>query len=213
MFKNKINFFAILLWGIVIYSIALLTYCTMRTVFNDSADAISAFGSLLGALGAFFATIVAAYLYNDWKEAHNKNIDAQFCMKIYDFIDWANHELIMISGFIKDYSRLDEDKKVKNHEALNDHLNRLLYLSDKTTINLSNLGYFIDSEEYNSLYIPNINYIIDNLETFMDLYRSYSTGNTYKDLDAFSENVDNLMIQTRNLYRAFIVELKKYYKA
>lgn len=68
MSKNKINFFAILLWGVAVYSIALLTYCTMRNVFNDSADAISAFGSILGALAALFATIVAAYLFNDWKD-------------------------------------------------------------------------------------------------------------------------------------------------
>lgn len=199
--------------GVVIYSIALLTFCTMKIVFNSSDDSISAFGSIIGALGAFFATFVAAYLYNDWKDAHNKNIDAQFCMKIYDFIDFANHELVMISGFIKDYSRLEVDKKQMHKEALISHLDRLLLLHDKTTINLSNLGYFINNEEYNNLYLPNIEEIITRLEVYMEIYRNYIAGNSYKNLDTFDVNVDNLMIETRNLYRAFIIELKKYYKA
>lgn len=81
MRKNKINFYAIILWGIVTYSIALLTYCTMRTVFRDSADAISAFGSILGALGAFFATIVAAYLFNDWKDQKKYEIVSSLALE------------------------------------------------------------------------------------------------------------------------------------
>lgn len=68
MGKNKIKFYSILLWGVVLYSIALLIYSTNKIVFHDSADAISAFGSILGALGTIFATIVAAYLFNDWKD-------------------------------------------------------------------------------------------------------------------------------------------------
>ncbi|ENW97317.1 hypothetical protein [Acinetobacter dispersus] len=68
MNKNKIKFYSILLWGVVLYSIALLIYSTNKIVFHDSADAISAFGSILGAFGTLFATIVAAYLFNDWKD-------------------------------------------------------------------------------------------------------------------------------------------------
>ncbi|WP_323126743.1 hypothetical protein [Acinetobacter haemolyticus] len=67
MKSKKDNFYVVLLWGVVIYAIALLTYCTMKNVFTASSEYISAFGSILGACGAFFAAFVAAYLFNDWK--------------------------------------------------------------------------------------------------------------------------------------------------
>lgn len=66
--KNKKEiFFVVILWGIVAYAIALLSFCTMKNIYGTNADFISAFGSYLGAIGAFFAAFVAVYLFNDWK--------------------------------------------------------------------------------------------------------------------------------------------------
>ncbi|WP_343620899.1 hypothetical protein [Acinetobacter proteolyticus] len=83
MKSKKDNFYIVLLWGIVIYAVALLTYCTMEYVLRASADHISAFGSVLGASGAFFAAFVAAYLFNDWRDQHNKSIANQFALDAY----------------------------------------------------------------------------------------------------------------------------------
>lgn len=68
MNRRKINLSAVILWGVVAYAIALLTYCTMNNFLKSSADDISAFGSILGACGTFFAALVATYLFNDWKD-------------------------------------------------------------------------------------------------------------------------------------------------
>ncbi|HFG6923723.1 hypothetical protein NQ659_09215 [Acinetobacter baumannii] len=68
MNRRKLNLSVVLLWGVVAYAIALLTYCTMNKFLKSSADDISAFGSILGACGAFFAAFVATYLFNDWKD-------------------------------------------------------------------------------------------------------------------------------------------------
>lgn len=68
MKRRKINLSAVILWSVVAYAIALLTYCTMNNFLKSSAEDISAFGSILGACGAFFAAFVATYLFNDWKE-------------------------------------------------------------------------------------------------------------------------------------------------
>lgn len=80
---KKVNFYTVLLLGIVIYSVALLTYWTMKNVFNVSVENISAIGSILGACGAFFAAFVAAYLFNDWRDQHNKSIVNQFSLDTY----------------------------------------------------------------------------------------------------------------------------------
>lgn len=74
MKSTKLKFYAILLWGMVVYAIVLLTYCTYRGIYSDSAEAISAYGSILGASGTFFTAIVAAYFVHDWKNQHNLQI-------------------------------------------------------------------------------------------------------------------------------------------
>lgn len=76
MKSKKVNLSLVILWGVVAYAIALLTYCTMNNFLNSSADKISAFGSILGAIGTFFAAFVATYLFNDWKAQHNKSIES-----------------------------------------------------------------------------------------------------------------------------------------
>ncbi|RSP92634.1 hypothetical protein EA716_15435 [Acinetobacter baumannii] len=68
MKRRKLNLSAVILWSVVAYAIALLTYCTMKNFLKSSADDISAFGSILSACGAFFAAFVATYLFNDWKD-------------------------------------------------------------------------------------------------------------------------------------------------
>lgn len=71
MNRRNLNFLALLLWGVVAYAIGLLIYCSMKYVFNTSGENISAFGSILGGCGAFFAAFVAVYLFNDWRETED----------------------------------------------------------------------------------------------------------------------------------------------
>jgi len=55
----------------------------MNNFLNSSADDISAFGSILGACGAFFAAFVATYLFNDWKEQQRYQNTLQFGLDVY----------------------------------------------------------------------------------------------------------------------------------
>lgn len=80
MNRRKLNLLALLLWGVVAYAIALLIYCTIKDVFHSSVENISAFGSILGGCGAFFAAFVAIYLFNDWRE----NEDFKRILSIHD---------------------------------------------------------------------------------------------------------------------------------
>lgn len=67
---DKLNFIRIILWGVIAYAVALLTYWTLK-IFNQSAESISALGSLMSATATFFAAYVAMRLFNDWKDPAN----------------------------------------------------------------------------------------------------------------------------------------------
>lgn len=81
-------------------------------------DALDFTGSLFGGLATFGAAIIAAYLVNDWREQHNKDIENQFIKNIIDSFN------------ILDYRAAQIDIKFSNFKTLyssdiystNDHL-------------------------------------------------------------------------------------------
>lgn len=106
MKSKKVNLSLVLLWGVVAYAIALLTYSTMNNFLNSSADDISAFGSILGACGAFFAAFVATYLFNDWKEQHNKQVTNTLALQAYqEFLSFEKNTL-ELATYISDLEML-----------------------------------------------------------------------------------------------------------
>ena len=203
------SFSSILLFAFIFWLYSNSDSKTLSTL----KDALSTTSGFFGGITTLIAAYIASKLFNDWKDAHNKNIDAQLCMKIYDFIDFANQELVVVSGFIRNYSQLRAEDRPRYRNLLSDHFNRLKNLSDLTTLNLSNLGYFIDETEYNLLYVPKINELMGNLEVYSTVYQNYENNLNFTVDNNIHERLDDLMIDTRNRYRAFIVELKKYYKA
>lgn len=175
-------------------------------------DALGFSGGLFGGLATFGAAIVAAHLFNDWRDQHNKNIDSQLFMRAYEFIDRANYEIIMITGFLKDF--IQNNEKEKHLDALENHSKRLCHLHDTTSITLSNLAYFVNKQEYNEIYEPQILKICESLllinRVFIDYIRNPNTAYPNEELISL---ITGLTLETRDRYRGFIVELKKYYKA
>ncbi|MDO7539729.1 hypothetical protein Q5M52_10700 [Acinetobacter nosocomialis] len=142
MKSKKLNLSLVILWGVVAYAIALLTYCTMNNFFHSSADDISAFGSILGACGAFFAAFVATYLFNDWKEQQKHQNSIQFGIEVYasfkkfdeyfseickelTFLEYELKEVLknndnnLRSAFLINSSKISK----RNHELFNHYLN------------------------------------------------------------------------------------------
>lgn len=68
-------------------------------------------------------------------------------MKTYDFIDFANIELFVISNYLRDYLSISDQKKLDCVDQLKTHGQRLLNLKDSSLIKLSNVSYFINKEE------------------------------------------------------------------
>ncbi|PJG65308.1 hypothetical protein CVD09_16990, partial [Acinetobacter seifertii] len=75
---------SLLLWGIVAYSVALLLYCTSKTLIGADADSISAFGSVLSAIATIYATYVAIKLYAHWTDPHKASFYVNECKNILD---------------------------------------------------------------------------------------------------------------------------------
>jgi len=75
---------SLLLWGIVAYSVALLLYCTSKTLMGADADSISAFGSILSAIATIYATYVAIKLYANWKDPHQASFYVNECKNVLD---------------------------------------------------------------------------------------------------------------------------------
>ena len=80
---KKDKYLELLLWGIVAYAVAILTYFTLKAL-NQGMDSISALGSLLSAAATFFATYIATRLFNDWKIQHNKQVINNFGLQVYE---------------------------------------------------------------------------------------------------------------------------------
>lgn len=212
--KNLINTFGRISYLFVIFFFFIYILYLHNEVPEALKEAWSASLSFLSVLATLGAAYIASKLFNDWKDAHNKNINSQLCMKIYDFVDQANLELMGINGYLADYYTLTTSDKEKYKDELKVHARKLLYLKDTSLIKLTNIGYFIDKNEYDLKYAPQITIIVKNLETYLQFYKYYLEGAVLKDeSNNFPELLDKLFIDTRNRYRAFIVELKDYYKA
>lgn len=156
MKSDKSTFYAILLWGLVIYAIALLTYCTMRGYVADNKDFISDFGSIIGGIGTFFAAFIAAYLFNDWRTEKSYDLHKEY---LQDF----NHNLYKIHSisatsnwwfvhFYNQYNQVDEEGDLQPSISI-----RKISVHDysevqKITSSINNsLGFFELYDSYSNL--------------------------------------------------------------
>lgn len=84
------------LWGLVAYAVAILIYFTLKAL-GHGAEFISALGSMISAIGTFFAGYVAIRLYSDWKDPYNKNIEKELAFEViskYSEMDLKRLELL-----------------------------------------------------------------------------------------------------------------------
>jgi len=128
--KNE-KLVVVVFWGVVAYSVALLTYCTFKNFYNLSADFISAFGSILGACAAFFAAFVAAYLFNDWKSTANYEQNKEIIDKFES--TYIDVKIILVS--LKDRALIANSQsptiRVELFDSVSASLTKLYYLQQK----------------------------------------------------------------------------------
>lgn len=151
MKSKKDNFYVVLLWGVVIYAVALLSYCTMKIVFKASADYISAFGSILGACAALFAAFVAAYLFNDWKDQHNAQVRYNY---IKDTLTMLRQCVIGLAPTLSSAIKASEEF-IETGSILKIELNK--YANDKLYEEHRQVSLLFD--EYNSIFKDDSGYL------------------------------------------------------
>ncbi len=173
MKRRKVNLSAVILWGVVAYAIALLSYCTMNNFLNSSADDISAFGSILGACGAFFAAFVATYLFNDWKEQQRYQNTLQFGLDVYSNFKVLDEKFTLVRNELILVQNQYESEVVSNKtNALEFFLNKSSEASQKNLEILSAFNKFHESY---------VNYlIVTDQENKLEETLPYTSESIYK---------------------------------
>lgn len=203
MKSKKVILFSVLLWGMVAYAVALLTYYSLKIFFSTSADFISAFGSILGACAAFFAAFVAAYLFNDWKEQHNKQVTNTLALQAYDEFSKFEKNTLELATYISDLEILIGSYECElDYEALRKD-DGLIYIQNvvnkKAELNINFLSLisklrtylhvkdqYINFDErqsfYHSKFVSINNYELDSTTLRHDLNEWESNLIGYRDL-------------------------------
>ncbi len=123
------TFFIFAICGILYF------YWGNSTVVNDS---LSTAASFFGGFATLGAAIVAAYLYTDWKEPHNSNIEAQHKKQILDSI------------------RSVEPTEEKFNRLINDYIDGKMQL-------VGTIDLYLTDDEINTFY-TNVNNLLSLLE-------------------------------------------------
>ncbi|QKQ69945.1 hypothetical protein [Acinetobacter sp. 10FS3-1] len=174
-------------------------------------DALSFAGGIFGGLATFGAAIIAAYLFNDWRISHNKNIDAQLCMKVMDSVYDCDLNLLRINSFLVDY--LSEPNKISYQRELNVNLNQLRDIINIMASSLCILGHIIPKNDYNRNFLPSLQGVIDDLEEYHKTIDTTFRGLNTPMPSEFIQKYNMLCENSRMKYRSVIEELRRYYKA
>jgi uncharacterized membrane protein YwzB len=163
-------------------------------LYGDLKDALSDTASFFGGIATLVAAYIATQLFNDWRISHNKNMDAQLCMKVINSIYDCDLTLLRINSFFVDY--LNSPNKVFYEQEFDINLGKLRDVIDIMASSLSILEKVIDDlEEYYG--------VVDN--TFRGLNTRMS--------DDFIKKYNEVCGNSREKYRSVIEELRQYYKA
>lgn len=150
------TFFIFAICGILYF------YWGNSTVVNDS---LSTAASFFGGFATLGAAIVAAYLYTDWKEPHNSNIEAQHKKEILGVLrnfeqieekynrlvnDYIKGELPTIGSLSFYFEKVELDLFYSNANNLLSLLDELFYMTHDNNIRNMKKHFF----EYAQYYSP-----------------------------------------------------------
>ncbi|AJB67614.1 hypothetical protein RGO85_001694 [Acinetobacter baumannii] len=219
---NVVN--AICIFGIVV-SICFMLIVMLKYFYGQKID-ISFIKDIFSIGATLFAALIAISLFNDWKDQHNKQVNSEFIMKFYDDLFDMKAEAISLIGFLMDYTGLEFKEKIEQYKELEKNNIFLCKLKDFSMQKLSDLAFIINEDDYNKHFKNKIDELGRKLESILLIYNIFLE--TY-DLDKREKSKDSRIIKEAenklldslptmqgdlyNHYRAFMVELKKYYRA
>ncbi len=207
MKHRKVTLSAVLLWGVVAYALALLTYCTMKSVLSASADNISAFGSILGACGAFFAAFVATYLFNDWRLQASFDLKKQHVNEIsyllaqsYDELH-KKEEILENLKNVKDYKILYEKYySFKANDLRDEFYSKQLNVKMLDRLNKSQNEIFVVYAKYQNHLV----YLVDNFNRIQKSYIRY-----YDKFNSEMGNAERILMLNKGSFPKYILPSEK----
>ncbi|MDC5398345.1 hypothetical protein NRA60_13395 [Acinetobacter baumannii] len=198
---DKVDKQSLLLWGVVAYSVALLLYCSLKVLSGSDANYISAFGSILSALATIFASFVAIYIFNGWKNQHNKSIIADEAKATFNRIHKERNIIHELKFLLEDLQGLNSTN-LPDFKAL--FLGKLNDLEDIHNSNNQPTDELINLLEDSNLYSVMVEYN-DHLDTFQnfDKARMASDFEIYISITLYIKKAEELN-------QKVLQELKEY---
>ncbi len=207
----------IYLFGLIFYVYTNADSKTLATL----KDSLSTTSGFFGGIATLVAAYIASKLFNRWEDQHNKQVNSDFIMKLYDCLFEMRQLSTSSVGFIRDY--LTKESKGDYVQQLRENNQRLCYLIDYSALKLSDVAYVITEEDYGNIFSKQITIITNELYELNELYKIFlgtatpdSIAPIYKrleDINQIDASLEETLIDLNARYRAFLVELKKYYMA
>lgn len=116
---------------VIAFSFLMATFFVLAYSGPDAMkDALSTTGSYFGAVATLGAAIIAAFLFNDWKEQHNKNLEKDAVYKIlstlelyhFPLMKLANELLEIRIGLSKGFTKFQYNMNLKKNPELKEKL-------------------------------------------------------------------------------------------
>lgn len=211
------SFATIYLFGLIFYIYKNADSQTLSTL----KDSLSTTSGFFGGIATLVAAYIASKLFNRWEDQHNKQVNSDFIMKLYDCLFEMRQLSTSSVGFIRNY--LTKENKSNYVQQLRENNQRLCYLIDYSALKLSDVAYVITEDDYENIFSKQITIITNKLYDLNELYKIFlETDNPdtihpiYKQLEDINQidtSLEETLIDLNARYRAFLVELKKYYMA
>lgn len=171
--KGKEKLQSLMLWGVVAYSLVILSYFTLKT-FGHTADFVSAFGSILAATATFFAAYVAIYLYSDWKEPALYEIKKENAYEVLKLVSENYFYLLRIREVLDNISKVDRYKIISSSYLKHPTISRDDFFEKNRNIRI--LDKISPSKNFLSIYANyerHVSYVNSDYLKIMDKYEKY----------------------------------------
>ncbi|MFW2066412.1 hypothetical protein ACG9ZB_07520 [Acinetobacter johnsonii] len=122
-----------------LYLISMLVFVTVECFGGADSAKISAFGSVLGGVGAFFAGIIAIYLFSDWRLVKKYELEKETSLVLLNSILNINstiESLLSLADQFRDLNSLDNEQIAQFSKWCDDY--SLSFLQNLTEIKSQN---------------------------------------------------------------------------
>ncbi|GEM_PF-1124581 len=109
--KKDIVWKAICIAGTFVLILLIVIFTAIYSHWGDQnsqalKDSLSTTSGIFGGLTTLAAAIIAAYLFNDWKEQHNKQISNALALQAYEEFTTFQRKVVEFANYISDFEGL-----------------------------------------------------------------------------------------------------------